>query len=73
MGPAELIQHVSAAHTRICYSSVSPLQEACAVGMSFDSIASVPHCRSNLTTYLFFVQALNRPRRKASGTNASET
>ncbi|TLS23614.1 uncharacterized protein PpBr36_06395 [Pyricularia pennisetigena] len=32
MGPAELIQHVSAAHTRICYSSVSPLQEACAVG-----------------------------------------
>lgn len=32
MGPAELIQYVSAAHTRICYSSVSPLQEACAVG-----------------------------------------
>ena len=32
MGPAELIKHVSAAHTRICYSSVSPLQEACAVG-----------------------------------------
>lgn len=32
MGPAELIQHVSAAHTRICYSSPSPLQEACAVG-----------------------------------------
>lgn len=32
MGPAHLITHVSAAHTRICYSSVSPLQEACAVG-----------------------------------------
>jgi kynurenine aminotransferase len=32
MGPAHLIQHVSAAHMRICYSSVSPLQEACAVG-----------------------------------------
>jgi len=32
MGPPHLIQHVSAAHTRICYSSVSPLQEACAVG-----------------------------------------
>ncbi|TGJ80450.1 hypothetical protein E0Z10_g8330 [Xylaria hypoxylon] len=32
MGPPHLIQYVSAAHTRICYSSVSPLQEACAVG-----------------------------------------
>lgn len=32
IGPADLIQYVSAAHTRICYSSVSPLQEACAVG-----------------------------------------
>lgn len=32
MGPEHLIKHVSAAHTRICYSSVSPLQEACAVG-----------------------------------------
>ncbi|KAI9741208.1 MAG: hypothetical protein M1834_002922 [Cirrosporium novae-zelandiae] len=32
MGPANLIKHVSAAHTRICYSSVSPLQEAAAVG-----------------------------------------
>lgn len=32
MGPAHLIKYVSAAHTRICYSSVSPLQEACAVG-----------------------------------------
>ncbi|CAN8104199.1 unnamed protein product [Discula destructiva] len=32
MGPAELIKHCSAAHTRICYSSPSPLQEACAVG-----------------------------------------
>ena len=33
MGPPHLIKYVSAAHTRICYSSVSPLQEACAVGM----------------------------------------
>jgi kynurenine aminotransferase len=32
MGPPDLIQHVSAAHTRICFSTVSPLQEACAVG-----------------------------------------
>jgi kynurenine aminotransferase len=32
IGPAELIQYVAAAHTRICYSSVSPLQEACAIG-----------------------------------------
>ncbi len=32
IGPQHLIKYVSAAHTRICYSSVSPLQEACAVG-----------------------------------------
>ncbi|KAK5656260.1 hypothetical protein OQA88_5023 [Cercophora sp. LCS_1] len=32
MGPPNLIQYVAAAHTRICYSSVSPLQEACAIG-----------------------------------------
>lgn len=32
MGPPHLIEYVSAAHTRICYSSVSPLQEACAIG-----------------------------------------
>ena len=32
IGPPELIQYVAAAHTRICYSSVSPLQEAAAVG-----------------------------------------
>ncbi|KAK3371869.1 pyridoxal phosphate-dependent transferase [Lasiosphaeria ovina] len=32
MGPPDLIQYVAAAHTRICYSSVSPLQEACAIG-----------------------------------------
>lgn len=32
MGPAHLIKYVAAAHTRICYSSVSPLQEACAIG-----------------------------------------
>ena len=32
IGEPELLQHVSAAHTRICYSSVSPLQEACAIG-----------------------------------------
>ncbi|KAI1330710.1 PLP-dependent transferase [Xylariaceae sp. FL0255] len=32
MGPANLIHYVSAAHTRICFSSVSPLQEACAIG-----------------------------------------
>ncbi|MCJ1472046.1 hypothetical protein MMC13_000691 [Lambiella insularis] len=32
IGEEHLIQYVSAAHTRICYSSVSPLQEAVAVG-----------------------------------------
>ena len=31
IGPPNLIKYVAAAHTRICYSSVSPLQEACAV------------------------------------------
>lgn len=31
IGPAHLIRYVAAAHTRICYSSVSPLQEASAV------------------------------------------
>lgn len=32
IGPEHLIKYVSAAHTRICYSTVSPLQEAAAVG-----------------------------------------
>ncbi|KAI9804610.1 MAG: putative secondary metabolism biosynthetic enzyme [Piccolia ochrophora] len=32
IGPEELIKHVSTAHTRICYSTVNPLQEAAAVG-----------------------------------------
>ena len=32
IGPPHLLKYVSAAHTRICYSSVSPLQEAAAVG-----------------------------------------
>lgn len=32
IGPEHLIKHVSQAHIRICYSSVSPLQEAIAVG-----------------------------------------
>jgi kynurenine aminotransferase len=32
IGPEDLIKYVSAAHTRICYSSVSPLQEATAIG-----------------------------------------
>jgi kynurenine aminotransferase len=32
IGPAHLIKYVLAAHTRICYSSVSPLQEATAIG-----------------------------------------
>jgi kynurenine aminotransferase len=31
IGPEHLIKYVAAAHTRICYSSVSPLQEASAV------------------------------------------
>ncbi|KAI9681325.1 MAG: hypothetical protein M1817_002608 [Caeruleum heppii] len=32
IGPEHLIRHVSRAHTNICYSSVSPLQEAAAEG-----------------------------------------
>ncbi|KAH8890456.1 kynurenine aminotransferase [Thozetella sp. PMI_491] len=32
IGPAHLIKYVVAAHMRICYSSPSPLQEACALG-----------------------------------------
>ena len=32
IGPEKLIKYVAAAHTRICYSSVGPLQEAAAVG-----------------------------------------
>lgn len=32
IGPEHLIKHVSTAHTRICYCTVSPLQEAAAVG-----------------------------------------
>lgn len=31
VGPEHLIKYVAGAHTRICYSSVSPLQEAAAV------------------------------------------
>lgn len=33
IGPEHLIKYVSGAHTRICYSSVSPLQEATAIGL----------------------------------------
>ncbi|EWC48700.1 putative aminotransferase C6B12.04c [Drechslerella stenobrocha 248] len=33
IGRPHLIKYVSAAHTRICYSSVSPLQEAVAIGL----------------------------------------
>lgn len=32
IGPEHLIKYVTAAHMRICYSSVGPLQEAAAVG-----------------------------------------
>lgn len=32
IGPDHLVKHVSTAHMRICYSSVSPFQEAAAVG-----------------------------------------
>lgn len=32
IGPSHLIKYAAAAHTRICYSSVSPLQEAAAIG-----------------------------------------
>ncbi|KAL7782917.1 putative kynurenine aminotransferase [Trichoderma afarasin] len=39
VGPNHLIKYVAAAHTRICYSSVSPLQEAVAV--AFDKANQV--------------------------------
>lgn len=32
LGPEHLIRHVTTAHMQICYSTVSPLQEAVAVG-----------------------------------------
>jgi kynurenine aminotransferase len=32
IGPPHLIKYVAAAHTRICFSTVSPLQEAIAIG-----------------------------------------
>ncbi|KAF5695844.1 aminotransferase [Fusarium denticulatum] len=32
IGPPELIQHVTAAHTRICFSTPAPFQEAAAIG-----------------------------------------
>jgi kynurenine aminotransferase len=32
IGPEHLIKYVAAAHTQICYCSVSPLQEAAAIG-----------------------------------------
>lgn len=32
IGPEHLIKYVAAAHMRICFSSVGPLQEAAAVG-----------------------------------------
>ncbi len=32
IGPEHLIKYVAAAHMRICFCSVSPLQEAAAVG-----------------------------------------
>lgn len=32
IGPPHLVRYASAAHTRICYTSPTPLQEACAVG-----------------------------------------
>lgn len=34
IGPPHLIKYVAAAHTRICYSSVSPLQEAVAISLN---------------------------------------
>lgn len=34
IGPPHLIKYVAAAHTRICYSSVSPLQEAVALSLN---------------------------------------
>lgn len=67
LGPAELIQYVSAAHTRICYSSVSPLQEACAVGKSSPFPLFVS------TVFPNNIQASNKPRRKASGMLRSPT
>jgi kynurenine aminotransferase len=33
IGKPHLIKHAGAAHTRICFSSVSPLQEAVAIGL----------------------------------------
>lgn len=50
MGPANLIEYVAAAHTRICYSSVSPLQEACAIG--FEQADAHSFWSSSITSML---------------------
>lgn len=78
MGPPSLIQYVSAAHTRICYSSVSPLQEACAIGKPPSTppsrpIPSLTPFATNRPTPPFLYQASNKPPPKASGTSASTT
>ena len=49
IGPPHLIKYVAAAHTRICYSSVSPLQEASAVAFEqADKYGFWDHTRSDM-------------------------
>ncbi|KAJ3552385.1 hypothetical protein NPX13_g11128 [Xylaria arbuscula] len=63
MGPAHLIQYVSAAHTRICYSSVSPLQEACAVDPEGGYFVMVNMAKVKLPEgYPFPPHVASRPR-----------
>ena len=47
IGPEHLIKYVQAAHTRICYSSVAPLQEAIAV--AFEKADKVGFWRQSRT------------------------
>lgn len=66
IGPPELIKYVAAAHTRICYSSVSPLQEATAIGFEqadklgfWDS--AVKEMKGKITRFCEVFDELNIP------------
>ena len=72
IGPEHLIKYVSAAHTRICYSSVSPLQEAAAVG--FENAdqegfweSSKKEMQSKMTRFCSIFDELDLPYSKPEG------
>ncbi|MCJ1338373.1 hypothetical protein MMC09_003660 [Bachmanniomyces sp. S44760] len=72
IGPENLITPVSAAHTRICYSSVSPLQEACAVAFErADSLnfwtESATSMHSKITRFVSIFDELGLPYTNPQG------